>query len=160
MLLLLRAPSGPWALRQVQNRRGRFWLECDYVLAGTLTVIVDSACARAPNNSDPEFRTPLSLPQAVAGKGYAAWATSPTLPVPEAKAAAAAPALPSGVPKPTAESPPGVPDEGVPLGVPTNCFSFGAYPLAVRARALVAPIPRLFVVGGLSAFVGYGSAAV
>jgi hypothetical protein len=98
-------------LAEIQRRRGLFWFEFDYVLAGILTAIM--------------------------GKGYTAWATAPTLIVNNDKTMAA------------------------PLkSIPTNFFAFGAYSPAARCLAVVQPMPRLFGVGAVSAFVGYGLAAV
>ena len=43
-------------------------------------------------------------------------------------------------------------------GVPTNAFQRGTHGPVQRAAALVAPAPRLFVVGALSAAAGYSAA--
>lgn len=102
-------------LAEIERRRGSFFAEADYVLAGVLTAVV--------------------------GKAYAAWSTAPTV------------ATGSGG------------KEGDKSGVmwndvPTNFFAYGDYSITQRSLAVAKPVPKLFIVGGAAAFVGYGLAAL
>jgi len=137
-------------LAEIERRRGHFWFEFDYVVAGVLTAVV--------------------------GKGYTAWATAPTITGTLHGSAATTKSggtQGSGVDDdsgPAADPAKASRSALAALfaGVPTNAFaaagagSSGGGELTVgkRALALVKPAPRLFAVGALSALIGYGAAAV
>ena len=108
-------------LAEVERRRDRFWLELDYVIAGTVSAVV--------------------------GKGYTAWATSPTKDVGGMYG--------QGTSK---QSPESLAYRGLFADVPTNMFAFGDFSPTQRLLALVKPAPRLFLVGAASAYLGNGFA--
>ena len=97
---------------EAERRRGSFTAEIDYAIAGVLT--------------------------AIAGKGYASWATSPTLRLSPGGALA---------------------DEGEgererASFTATNAFQHGSFSLARRVLAIFSPMPRLFAAGAASAWAG------
>lgn len=118
-----------------------FLLKCvmEVCLAITFQLLAEVQRRRA--RFWPEFDYVLAgTITAVLGKGYSAWVTAPTATLSTQGAA-------SKVGTATAAA------------IPTNFFTKGEYPLSTRCFAVVRPAPRLFAVGALSAFLGYGLAA-